>query len=132
MGKADIIYTVREIVSDSKLADMLVQMHDFDPQKFLFFYSWFIQRDYEAGKKTRTELVQGFVDMYSMFPYCDDIRAWFTTKIPNRLIVQYRGAGIPLVDAEEMFYAGKVSESEIDEYADILQAEVDDATVDTP
>jgi len=92
-----------DAVGDRDIILSLLQLPDFDPKKFLFFDSWFRQRETDIkALKDKKKMQERFIDLYLLFPYCEGLREWMDSKLTNDQIVKYRGDGIELEDALQM------------------------------
>lgn len=105
MGKDDkrVIDIFVDAVGDKNVILSLLQLPDFDPKKFLFFSSWFLQRETDTAQlKDKKKMMDRFIDLYSLFPYSEGLRDWFESNLTNDQIVQYRGDGIDLDTAIQL------------------------------
>lgn len=91
---------IKNVIEDKDLILHLLMLPDFNPKLFLFYWNWYNQR--EKQKLSRKQSVEQYCDIYILFPYSKELKAWFESPLSNQEIINFRGDGISLETAIQM------------------------------
>lgn len=118
---------LRSTLQNDEAVYRLILLPEFKAEPFLYFYNAYIDRDPNAGKMKREDVLNNFIELYLLFPYGEGLRDWLESDIPNDQLLIYASHDLPIgVASLQSSLSDKLSKVELADVVAKIASELEE------